>query len=217
MPWAKLQFSLLLLGVYANRSLSIYLKVTQWNGFSPVWRARTGGGRERPIVHLSPNPCVCGCVYGACGIFQRSKWTISSVLVHYNTLQLCGQEVSVIKVLFCALLCRVNSTDTLSIDPLFRTSLAFREQSHSGSGSAILVSLAKKHFTVCCCNWCLILLQLGEHTVLLMILIKHVILRKSNVGNLEIGHAHYKEKFKLPNRKHWTVFSKMSTDIFCLI
>jgi len=41
------------------------------------------------------------------------------------------------------MLCRVKSSDILSIDPLFRTLLAFREQSDSESNSAILVSLAK--------------------------------------------------------------------------
>lgn len=47
------------------------------------------GGRGQ--LFTSPQIHVCVGVYGACGIFQISKWTISSVLVHYNTLQLCGQ------------------------------------------------------------------------------------------------------------------------------
>lgn len=68
---------------------------------------------------------------------------ISSVFLRYNALELCRQEVGDISVLFCAMLCRVKSTEILSIDPLFRTSLALREQSNSGSNSAILVSLAK--------------------------------------------------------------------------
>lgn len=68
---------------------------------------------------------------------------ISSVFLRYNALELCRQEVGDINVLFCAMLYRVESTDILSIDPLFRTSLALREQSNSGSNSAILVSLAK--------------------------------------------------------------------------
>lgn len=47
---------------------------------------------------------------------------ITSVFLHYNTLELHRQEVGDTNVLFRAVLCRVKSADTLSIDPLFRTS-----------------------------------------------------------------------------------------------
>lgn len=155
MPWAKLQFSLLLLGVYANYCFKIFLSewLSESSFFSPI--LFIGHSLEkRGDTNCSPSPVCVGVCTVPVGYFREaSKW--SPVYFYIITPFSCEGKKWWLRCSLCSAVWSQKHWFTFS-GSRFRTSLPFREQSTSGSAGAIIVSLAKNILLVAVSTdaWC---------------------------------------------------------------
>lgn len=155
MPWAKLQFSLLLLGVYANYCFKIFL--SEWLmsqvSFSLLFSLQGTHWRRGETRIVLPSPVCMGVCTVPVGYFREASKRSAVYFYIITPFSFVGKKWWLR--FLCSAVWSQEHWYTF-IGSQFRTSLAFREQSTSGSAGAILVSLAKNILLVAVSTdaWC---------------------------------------------------------------